>query len=49
VGIGGILDGKIKSLAKGFEVDQPLPSGESGIRYEEKARWSYLVFVTRSF
>jgi hypothetical protein len=49
VGIGAMLDGDVKSLATGFNADQPLPPGESTIRFEEKARWSALLFVTRNF
>jgi hypothetical protein len=49
VGVGGILDGDVKSLADGFKKNEPLPPGETTIRFEEKARWSGILFVTRSF
>lgn len=49
VGIGAILDNDVKSLADGFSANEPLPSGETGIRYETKARWSAILFVTRTF
>jgi hypothetical protein len=49
VGGGAILDANVKSLADGFEPDDPLPPGETTIRFEEKSRWSYLIYFTRSF
>ncbi len=49
VGIGAILDNDVRSLADGFDANQPLPSGETEIRYETKSRWSAILFVTRTF
>jgi hypothetical protein len=49
VGLGVILDGKMKDLADGFKKNEAPPSGETVVRFEEKARWSYLLFVTRTF
>lgn len=49
IGIGAILDGKVKDLADGFKANEPPPNGETSVRYKEKARWSTLVFVTRTF
>jgi hypothetical protein len=49
VGVGAILDGNVKDLAEGFKVDQPLPPGETTVRFEDKARWSALVFATMTF
>jgi len=49
IGIGAILDADVKTLADGFEEDEPLPPGETEIRFEKSARWSGLFFVTRSF
>jgi hypothetical protein len=49
VGIGLVFDNDVKTLADGFAEGLPLPAGETGIRYEEKARWSTLLFVTRTF
>jgi hypothetical protein len=49
IGLGVILDGKVKDLADGFEENQPPPPGETQVRFEEKARWSALLFVTRTF
>jgi hypothetical protein len=39
----------VKSLAGGFEEGAPLPPGEMAIRFEERSRWSTLLFVTRTF
>jgi hypothetical protein len=49
VGIGALLDGGVNSLADGFEAGKPLPAGETKIRFEEKARWSAILFFTRTF
>jgi hypothetical protein len=49
VGVGAILDGKVKDLADGFKENEAPPAGETQVRFEEKARWSYLLFVTRTF
>jgi hypothetical protein len=49
VGIGVILDADVTSLADGFEEGQPLPPGTTEILYEQKSRWSGLLYVTRTF
>ena len=49
VGIGAVLDAAVNSLAPGFEDGKPLPDGETSIRFEEKSRWSAIVFITRTF
>lgn len=49
IGIGAILDANVRSLADGFDKNHPLPPGESSIRFEERSRWSTILFVTRSF
>ena len=49
IGIGALLDDGVKSLADGFDAGQPLPPGETKIRFEEKARWSAILFFTRTF
>lgn len=49
IGLGAILDGKVKDLADGFKENAAPPAGETQVRYEEKSRWSYLLFVTRTF
>lgn len=49
IGIGAVLDAGVKSLARGFEDGKRLPAGETSIRFEEKSRWSALLFFTRTF
>ncbi len=49
VGVGFILDADVKSLGKDFETNEPPPPGETSVRYEKKARWSALLFFTRTF
>jgi hypothetical protein len=49
VGLGAILDANVKSLGDGFEENKPPPPGETSVRFEEKARWSALLFFTRTF
>lgn len=49
IGAGAILDGKVKDLADGFRRNEPPPPGETEVRFEEKARWAALLFVTRTF
>lgn len=48
IGIGALLDDDVKSLADGLEEGKPLPSGET-LRFEEKSRWSAILFFTRTF
>jgi hypothetical protein len=49
MGIGAVLDANVKSLASGFEDGKALPVGETSVRFEEKSRWSALLFFTRTF
>jgi hypothetical protein len=49
IGIGVMLDGKVKDLADGFEENQAPPAGETQVRFKEKSRWSGMLFVTRTF
>jgi len=49
IGVGAILDGKVKGLAEGFRKNEAPPAGETIVRTEEKSRWSALVFATRTF
>ena len=49
VGAGLILDGDVKSLGKGFEENKPPPGTETTVRFETKARGSWVVFFTRTF
>ncbi len=49
IGIGAILDAKVKDLGSGFKDGEAPPPGETEVRYEEKSRWSGLLFFTKSF
>lgn len=49
IGAGALLDDAVTSLAPGFREGQPLPAGETAVRYEEKPRWSAILFCTRTF
>jgi hypothetical protein len=49
IGIGGILDAKVKELAAGFSEGQAAPSGETAVRFVEKTRGSGVVFFTKTF
>lgn len=49
IGVGAILDAGVKDLADGFNEGEALPEGQTAARFEEKSRWSGIVFVTRTF
>ena len=49
IGLGVVLDAKVKDLADGFKPNEAPPTGETAVRYTTKSRWSTLLFVTRTF
>jgi hypothetical protein len=49
IGLGAMLDSKVKTLASGFTKNEAPPAGEMTVRFEEKARWSAILFFTRTF
>lgn len=49
IGLGVMSDHNVKTLAAGFDKGQPLPAGETEIRYVEKSSCSSLLFISRSF
>jgi hypothetical protein len=49
LGLGVILDANVRSLAKGFVDGSPPPGGETEIRFRSEARWSGVLFVSRTF
>ena len=49
IAVGALLDSNVKSLASGFKIGQPLPTGETAVKYEEKSRWGLVIFLTRTF
>lgn len=48
VGLGVVLDAKVRDLASGFDEDEPAPAGATEVRFRERSRWSGLLFVTRT-
>ena len=49
LGIGAILDADVQSLADGYEEGQPLPPGETSIRFKTESKWGAILFFTRTF
>ena len=49
VGLGVLLDSEGKTLASGFDDGQALPDGATAIVFEDEARWSAVLFFTRTF
>ncbi len=49
LGLGVLLENDVKDLADGFHEGEPLPPGETQIRFVEKGRWSAVIFATRTF
>ena len=49
VGIGAMLDNDVKDLAEGFKAGEPPPAGATTVTLEQKARWSAILFGTRTF
>jgi hypothetical protein len=49
VGLGVILDSDVTDLADGFKEGQPLPAGETSVRFEEKSRAAAVLIFTRTF
>lgn len=49
IGIGALLENDVRDLADGFHDGEPLPAGETEIRFIEEGRFSLVVFATRTF
>ena len=49
VGGGVLLDPAVKTLADGIRANEPLPPGESAVRFQEEPRWGLLVLASFSF
>lgn len=49
VAIGAVLDSDVRSLADGFNAGEPMPEGETAIRFKTESRWSTIIFFTRTF
>jgi hypothetical protein len=48
IGVGAILDAKVRSLGAEFKENEPPPNGETTIRFLKRSRWSFLFYVTRT-
>jgi len=48
-GIGFVVDPYAKTLGDGIHKDQPLPAGETVVRFKERPIWSGLLFASFSF
>ena len=49
ISIGAVVDPSVKILGDGIEENEPLPEGESKIRYKETSQWGALFMVSYSF
>ena len=49
VGGGLLLDPTVKTLGDGIRPNEPLPPGETVIRFKEEPRWGLLVLASFSF
>ncbi|BBJ22873.1 hypothetical protein W01_08000 [Candidatus Nitrotoga sp. AM1P] len=49
VGIGAVTDPNVKVPGAGIAKNQPLPTGESEIRYKEMSQWGVLILTSFSF
>lgn len=48
-GIGLVVDPYAKTLGDGIQKDQPLPAGETVVRFKERPIWGWLLFASFSF
>ena len=49
IGIGVALDPNVKVFGDGIRSNEPLPDGETSIRFKEEARWGFLTLVSFAF
>lgn len=49
LGLGLALDPDVQTLGSGIEADQPLPVGETQIRYRREGRWGLVGLASFSF
>jgi hypothetical protein len=49
LGIGRLLDPSVKTLGNGIEDGKPLPVGETAVRFNTQARWSWLILASFTF
>ena len=46
IGFGGVVDPSVQILGDGLEADQPLPKGESEIRYKTTEQWGVICVTS---
>ena len=49
IGLGAIVDPSVKVLGDGIRKDEPLPTGETQIRYKHTDQWGFLIITSYSF
>jgi hypothetical protein len=49
IGIGAVVDPNARILGDGIEANQPLPVGETEIRFKEKEQWGWVIITSYSF
>ena len=49
IGVGGVVDPSVKVLGDGINKNQPLPAGETQIRYKETSQWGVLIITSYTF
>jgi hypothetical protein len=49
IGLGVVVDPNSRILGEGLVANQPLPSGETDVRYEQKAKYGFIVLTSFSF
>ena len=49
IGVGPIYDHKVKVFGDGIEANEPLPDGETEIRFKTEGRWGALLLFSFSF
>ncbi len=49
IGVGAVVDPAVRVFGEGIVKDQPLPSGETNIRYQETSQFGVLLVASFSF
>lgn len=49
IGMGFVVDPNVKVLGDGIQADQPLPPGETEVRFKEKSQWGLLIITSFTF
>lgn len=49
IGIGAFIEPRVKVLGDGFSKNQPLPAGESSVRFKDSSLWSLMMLLSFSW